>query len=65
MDEKTLRILEFNKIRKILADYTSFSAGTDLAQSLKPTADPFEAQRWQAENPGRHRLTSPTTDAVK
>lgn len=49
MDEKTLRILEFDKVRKILAGYTSFSAGTDLALVLKPTSDLFEAQRRQAE----------------
>ncbi len=49
MDKKTLRIVEFDKVREILASYTSFSAGHDLAQRLEPTADPFEAQRWQAE----------------
>ena len=49
MDKKTLRILEFDKVREILAGYTSFSAGHDLAQRLAPTADSFEAQRWQAE----------------
>ncbi len=49
MDKKTLRILEFDKVREILAGYTSFSAGHDLARTLEPTADPFEAQRWQAE----------------
>ncbi len=49
MDEKTLRILEFDKVREILAGYTSFSAGSDLARSLEPTADSFEAQRRQAE----------------
>ncbi len=49
MDEKTLRILEFNRVRQILAGYTSFSAGTDLAHALQPTADPFEAERLQAE----------------
>ena len=49
MDKKTLRIVEFNKVREILAGYTSFSAGFDLAQKLEPTADYFEAQRRQAE----------------
>ncbi|MDX1415170.1 MAG: Smr/MutS family protein [Candidatus Promineifilaceae bacterium] len=49
MDEKTLRILEFDKVRKILAGYTSFSAGTDLALALEPTADAYEAQSRQAE----------------
>ncbi len=49
MDKKTLNILEFNKIRQIMAGYTSFSAGTDLALALEPTADLDEAQRRQAE----------------
>jgi len=49
MDEKTLHILEFDKVREILAGYTSFSAGSDLALRLEPTDDQVEAQRWQAE----------------
>ncbi len=49
MDKKSLRILEFDKVREILAGYTSFSAGQDLAQNLVPTADPFKAQLWQEE----------------
>ncbi|NCF68153.1 MAG: endonuclease MutS2 [Chloroflexi bacterium] len=49
MDEKTLSILEFDKVREILAGYTSFSAGGDLARRLEPTADSFDAERWQAE----------------
>ena len=49
MDNKSLRILEFDKVREVLAGYTSFSAGHDLAIKLQPTADPYEAQRWQEE----------------
>jgi DNA mismatch repair protein MutS2 len=36
MDDKSLEMLEFPKIREILADYTSFSASRNLAISLKP-----------------------------
>ena len=49
MDEKSLGILEFNKILERLAAYTSFSAGRALAQALRPTADEREARRRQLE----------------
>jgi DNA mismatch repair protein MutS2 len=49
MDEKTLRILEFDKILDRLAEYTSFSAGEAMALALRPTADAEEAARRQAE----------------
>jgi DNA mismatch repair protein MutS2 len=49
MDEKTLRILEFDKILDRLAEYTSFSAGAAMALALRPTADAEEAARRQAE----------------
>lgn len=49
MDQKSLYTLEFNKVLDILAGYTSFSAGEDLACNLVPTTDLREAQRWQAE----------------
>lgn len=49
MDEKTLRILEFNKILDRLAEYTSFSAGAAMALGLRPTAEAAEAARRQAE----------------
>lgn len=49
MDEKSLRTLEFHKVKEILAGYTSFSAGEDLARKLVPTNDLDEARSWQAE----------------
>jgi DNA mismatch repair protein MutS2 len=39
MDEKSLEILEFPKIREILAGFTSFSASRELAFDLKPLHD--------------------------
>lgn len=39
MDEKSLEMLEFPKIREILADYTSFSASRELAIRLVPLQD--------------------------
>lgn len=62
MDGKTLEMLEFPKVREILAGFTSFSASSDLALNLWPSADPelvslrlkqsAEARRLLAANPG-------------
>jgi DNA mismatch repair protein MutS2 len=56
MDTKSLTILEFPKVRQILAGYTSFSGGEQLALSLTPTTDLLEARRWQAETAEALRL---------
>ncbi|OGO44522.1 MAG: hypothetical protein A2Z05_00900 [Chloroflexi bacterium RBG_16_60_22] len=45
MDEKSLEMLEFPRIREILAGYTSFSASRELATSLRPQADYQEISR--------------------
>jgi len=62
MDEKSLEMLEFPRVREILAGFTSFSASHDLAMSLRPSTDPelvsllltqsTEARRLLAANPG-------------
>lgn len=39
MDEKSLEMLEFPKVREIIAGYTSFPASHELALSLKPLSD--------------------------
>jgi DNA mismatch repair protein MutS2 len=49
MDEKTLHILEYHKVRDRLAGYTSFSAGERLARTLNPVTDLAEARRLQVE----------------
>jgi DNA mismatch repair protein MutS2 len=49
MDQKSLHILEFAKVRERLAGYTSFSAGEALARALSPVTDLAEARRLQAE----------------
>lgn len=49
MDIKSLHTLEFDKVLGILAGYTSFSAGEELARGLRPTTDEIEARQWQAE----------------
>ncbi|MCD5413116.1 MAG: endonuclease MutS2, partial [Dehalococcoidia bacterium] len=62
MDAKSLEMLEFPRVREILAGFTSFSASRDLAMSLQPSSDPelvtllltqsTEARRLLAANPG-------------
>jgi len=39
MDEKSLEILEFSEVKKILAGYTSFTVSKDLILNLKPSSD--------------------------
>ena len=47
MDQKTHHTLEFDKVRQRLADYTSFSAGRQLALDLLPTTERLTAVLWQ------------------
>jgi DNA mismatch repair protein MutS2 len=61
VDDKTLEMLEFHRIREILAGFTSFSASRELALNLKPLFDydrislllqqSAEARRLLAEEP--------------
>ncbi|MCJ7514808.1 MAG: endonuclease MutS2 [Dehalococcoidia bacterium] len=62
MDQTSLELLEFPKVREILASFTSFSASQELAHNLMPSAEPqlvsllltqsAEARRLLALNPG-------------
>ncbi|MCB9452177.1 MAG: endonuclease MutS2 [Anaerolineaceae bacterium] len=49
INEKTTQTLELHKILDQLAQYTTFSAGADLARHLQPTTYLDEAQEWQQE----------------
>ncbi len=49
MDTKSLHTLEYHKVLNILASYTSFSAGEELARKLQPTTDQILAEQWQTE----------------
>jgi DNA mismatch repair protein MutS2 len=46
LDEKSLAMLEFPRVREIIAGYTSFPASRELALSLKPTSDPVKVRLW-------------------
>ncbi len=48
MDEKTLQLLEFNKVRDRLAAYAAFSASAALAFDLRPLTDLKDIQYRQA-----------------
>jgi DNA mismatch repair protein MutS2 len=62
VDQTSLELLEFPKVREILASFTSFSASRELALGLTPSPDPqlvclllrqsAEARRFLALNPG-------------
>jgi DNA mismatch repair protein MutS2 len=45
MDEKTLVTLEYGKILERLAEYCAFPASAELARSIRPSNDIFEARR--------------------
>ena len=49
LDQKTLSILEFDKIRELVAGYANFSGGRDLALAMQPTIELEQAREWQAE----------------
>ncbi len=56
MDRKYLEILEYPKIIARLAEYTSFSAGRELAEALSPSSDLDEVKRCQRETTEAKRL---------
>jgi DNA mismatch repair protein MutS2 len=49
MDDKSLQTLEYPKILERLAGYASFAVSAEKARALRPTPDPDEARRRQAE----------------
>ena len=62
MDSRTLRVLEFDKIRERLAAQTSFSLGRERALSLLPTDDIRQASDWQAETREARTLLEEKSD---
>lgn len=62
MDARTLRVLEFDRIRERLAQHTSFSLGRERALALTPTDDIREARDWQAELREARRLLEEKSD---
>ncbi len=62
MDARTLRVLEFDKIRERLAGHTSFSLGRERALALAPTDDIRQALVWLAETREARRLLDEKSD---
>ena len=58
MDDKSLEILEFPEIRKILAGYTSFSVGYELVLDLKPLSDYDRVSLWLSQSTEARYLLS-------
>lgn len=62
MDEKDLELLEFHKIREILAGFTSFSASRDLAFNLVPLRDEESIRLRLKQSAEARRLLSLSPD---
>ncbi len=62
MDKKSRHTLEFDKVLKRLASYTSFSGGENLALHLEPTYDEDEARQWQLETHEAYILLDKRSD---
>jgi DNA mismatch repair protein MutS2 len=62
MDQKTHHTLEFDKVRQRLADYTSFSAGRQLALDLLPTTERLTAVLWQTQTAEARELLDSHSD---
>ncbi|MDY6835723.1 MAG: endonuclease MutS2 [Chloroflexota bacterium] len=56
VNQKDIEILEFPKVREILAGYTSFSASRDLALNLLPSSDYDLIDHWLRQSYEARRL---------
>ncbi|MDP2918768.1 MAG: endonuclease MutS2, partial [Dehalococcoidia bacterium] len=64
MDEKSLEMLEFPKVREIIAGYTSFPASRSLALSLKPSNDATQIGLWLKQCAEARRMLATEHDFV-
>ncbi len=62
MHERTLRVLEFDKILEQLARHTAFSVGRERALTLRPSDDIRQVRDWQAETSEARRLLDEKSD---
>lgn len=62
MGDRDLELLEFHKIREILAGFTSFSAGRQLAFVLKPLSDEEQVRLLLTQSAEARRLLSLSPD---
>ena len=62
MDTNSLSMLEFPRVRERLANYTSFTAGRELALALQPTSDAGHVQLLLKQSAEARRLLSVRPD---
>jgi DNA mismatch repair protein MutS2 len=62
LDDRDLELLEFHKIREIVAGYTSFSASRELALNLVPLSDEEEVRLRLSQSTEARRLLSLSPD---
>jgi DNA mismatch repair protein MutS2 len=62
LGDRDLELLEFHKIREILAGFTSFSASRDLALALVPSSDEEEVRLRLKQSAEARRLLSLSPD---
>ena len=58
MDEKSLNILEFPKVRESLAGFAAFSASRDIALGIEPSSDPDLVRQMLRESAESRHLLS-------
>lgn len=56
MQNESIRPLEFYQVRANLAEYTAFSASTELALALMPSDDAQQVKTWQQETTEARKL---------
>ncbi len=49
MDARTLRVLEYDAVRKLLRGHAASSVGKELAEGIEPVGEPEAARRLQSE----------------
>ncbi|MDD5702034.1 MAG: endonuclease MutS2 [Dehalococcoidales bacterium] len=62
MDNKSLEMLEFPRIREILAGYTSFAISREMAMAIAPSADAEQISNWLKQSAEARHLLSVEPD---
>jgi len=62
MDDKSLDLLEFSRIRELVAAFASFSASRDLALALLPSPDHQLVSLLLRQTTEARRLLAPEPD---
>lgn len=62
MDRKSLEMLEFPKVREIIAAHTSFPASRELALAIEPSSDATQVELWLKQCAEARRLIATEPD---